>query len=63
MSKNPGRKNMRQSDFKVVARAARRTKPDYSRLMQATLDHHVELKTRTQGPPARPDKEADHGNS
>lgn len=41
MSKKSGRKNSRQHNFRVVARGVRRAEPDYSRLVQAALDHYL----------------------
>lgn len=46
MTKNPKRKVIRQSEFRIAARGIRRIRPDFSRLMQATLEHH----TATSGP-------------
>ncbi len=43
MSKRPKRKNARQSDFKVVVRGVNRVDVEYSRLMQATLEHFQNL--------------------
>lgn len=41
MSKKSGRNNSRQRNSRVVARGVRRAEPDYSRLVQATLDHYL----------------------
>ncbi len=41
MSNKSGRKNSRQHNFRVVARGVRRAEPDYSRLVQAALDHYL----------------------
>lgn len=49
MSKRPKRKNVRQGDFRVVVRGAHRHKKDYSRLMQATLDHFQTLRKPSTG--------------
>ncbi|WP_255784543.1 hypothetical protein [Mycobacteroides abscessus] len=46
MSKQSRRKNIRQNDFTIVARGIRRAEPDYSRLMQATLDHYLAVRRR-----------------
>ena len=44
MSKKQKRKNVRQSEFRVVARGVHRPKPDISRLMQASLDFYLACK-------------------
>ena len=41
MSSKSKRKVVRQSEFKIVARGIHRVKPDYSRLMRATIDHYT----------------------
>lgn len=41
MGSKPKRKNMRQGDFRIVARGVPRPKPDISRLMRASLDHYL----------------------
>lgn len=43
MAKSPQRRNLRQSDFRVVARGVHRPKPDISRLMRASLEYYLTL--------------------
>ena len=43
MAKNPQRRNLRQSDFRVVARGVHRPKPDISRLMRASLEYYLSV--------------------
>ena len=44
MTRKPKRKNVRQDDFRIVARGMHRPKPDISRLMQASLDFYLASK-------------------
>lgn len=41
MTKSPQRRNLRQSDFRVVARGVHRPQPDISRLMRASLEYYL----------------------
>ncbi|QWF22231.1 hypothetical protein KM427_00310 [Nocardioides sp. LMS-CY] len=48
MAKNPQRRNLRQSDFRVVARGVHRPQPDISRLMRASLEYYLALQEAEQ---------------
>lgn len=41
MSNRPKRKNVRQSDFRIVARGVRRPHTDFPRITQAAIQHHL----------------------
>lgn len=43
MAKSPQRRNLRQSDFRVVARGVHTPKPDISRLMRASLEYYLSV--------------------
>lgn len=48
MAKSPRRRNLRQSDFRVVARGIHRAQPDISRLMRASLEYYLALQEAEQ---------------
>jgi len=59
MNKKAGRKNIRQRNFIIVARGVRRIEPDFSRLMQATLDQYLALTRAQQSDDRRSSVEGD----
>ena len=64
MSKKPKRKNVRQSEFRVVARGVHRPKPDISRLMQASLDFYLASKEQeAQSDVPRPSSGGSNGSA